>query len=348
MRKALYFVGLLIVVFLILLWVRPVTSSEVYRSSHYDGNKFVNEVEREIQLHLLHVLHLIFIEPWAKWPSKIQNIYKPTVVENVQNQAKITFINHASFLLQLDGVNIIFDPVFSDIVGPFNLVGVGRNRPPAIPLEALPKIDYILISHNHYDHLDIPTIKKIVARDGSRIIVPLGDAYWMEWQGFSRVQGLDWWESVQVDDVTSIHFVPAQHSSGRWGIDREQSFWGGYVVQNSDMSFFHSGDTGYAGHFKEIGKRFSIDVAFLTIGSYRPYELLGYVHMAPEESIQAYKDLGVKVAAHSMHYETFQLSPLAFKEAEEVLKGHLDKTENAKVNFEILEVGEERIYSFAK
>lgn len=251
----------------------------------------------------------------------------------------ITFINHASFLAEWADQRILFDPVFSKRAGPNNYLGPKRRRAPGISLDDLPPIDIVLISHNHYDHLDLDSLKRISKKFNPLIVVPLGDKAWLEKRGIRNIEEMDWWNNLETPAGVKITFVPAQHFSGRSPFDEDKSFWGGFVVQHQNTTLYHAGDTGYGPHFKEIGDRFAIDVALLPIGDYEPSWFLRHVHMGPLEAIQAHKDLGPKRSI-PMHSDTFPLSSLNYGEAEKTLEEALKQDPNAAKTFKILNVGE--------
>ncbi len=212
--------------------------------------------------------------------------------------ARITWLGHASFLVQLDGVSLLVDPVLGDRMGPAGVVG--RNVPPALRPEELPHIDLSLVSHDHWDHMDVPTLGAV------RAPVLLGlDADGPLLREKVPHREMRWWESVTYRGVT-ITFVPAQHFSGRGLSGRDRTLWGGWVIQGSSATVYHAGDTAYFSGFAEIGRRFpAIDAALLPIGAYDPRWFMKPVHVAPEEALQAFVDLGARTFV-AMHWGTFK------------------------------------------
>jgi L-ascorbate metabolism protein UlaG (beta-lactamase superfamily) len=212
--------------------------------------------------------------------------------------ARITWLGHSSFLVQLDGASFLIDPVLGDRMGPGGVVS--RNVPPALRPEELPHIDASLVSHDHWDHMDVPTLRAV----GAPVLAGLEtDA------PFSREKllhvPLRWWQTVKVRGV-AITFVPAQHFSGRGLGNRDRTLWGGFVIQGSSATLYHSGDTGSFSGFREIGRRFpGIDVAMLPIGAYDPRWFMQSVHVDPEEALQAFEDLGARTFV-AMHWGTFK------------------------------------------
>lgn len=211
---------------------------------------------------------------------------------------RLTWLGHASWLVQLDGISLLIDPVFSKSIGP----GVHRRAPAPLGHAALPRIDAQLVTHNHRDHLDLPSIKG-VARP---VIAGLGLAPLFARQGLECTE-LGWWGETRVGDV-NVRFVPAQHWSRRGLNDMNDTLWGGFVVEGSSGRIYHSGDTAYFDGFAEIGRRSGlIDAALLPIGAYEPAWFMSKQHINPEEAVQAFTDLGAR-AFVAMHWGTFQLT----------------------------------------
>ncbi|MFP2905517.1 MBL fold metallo-hydrolase [Pyxidicoccus sp. 3LFB2] len=212
--------------------------------------------------------------------------------------ARLTWLGHASWLVQLDGLSLLIDPVLRDAIN----VVIHRNVPPGVPVEKLPPIAASLVSHNHYDHLDLPTLKQV----GAPIVTGLGQTPVFRGSHLS-VTELDWWQSTKVGPVT-VHYVPSQHWSRRGLNDANEMLWGGFVIEGSSARVFHSGDTAYFDGFKEIGRRFpGIDAALLPIGAYDPSWFMSRQHMNPEEAVQAFEDLGA-TRFLAMHWGTFKLT----------------------------------------
>jgi len=212
--------------------------------------------------------------------------------------ARITWLGHATFLVQLDGVSLLTDPALM----PSLFGGIERNVPPGVAIEDLPKIDAVLVSHAHYDHLDFPTIEKV----GAPVVAGLGlERFFRDRKVFATE--LSWWSSTRVGPV-KITFVPAQHWSRRGLFDTNRTLWGGFVVEGSRATIYHSGDTAYFGGFEEIGARFGeIDAALLPIGAYDPAWFMKTMHMDPEQALQAFLDLGARTFV-AMHWGTFKLA----------------------------------------
>jgi N-acyl-phosphatidylethanolamine-hydrolysing phospholipase D len=222
----------------------------------------------------------------------------------------LTWIGHATFLAHLDGVRFLTDPVFSHRASPLPFAGPPRLQEPGIPLRELPPVAFAIVSHDHYDHTDLPAVRALAAR-GVRFVAPLGVGQLIRDAGGQAVE-LDWWQTTEVAGLR-VHCVPAQHFSGRGLFDRNRRLWAGFVVEGRTRRVYHAGDTGYFRGFAEIAARLGpIDLALLPIGAYLPREMMQRVHMDPEEAVQAALDLCAR-ATVGMHFGTFDLAdePLA-------------------------------------
>jgi len=234
-------------------------------------------------------------------------------------QPAVTWIGHASTLVQLGGLNLLTDPVFSERVSPLSFVGPKRHVPPALSPSQLPHIDLVLISHNHYDHLDDASVRALASQPGGAplFIVPLGNKAWMAERGIVNVVELDWWQSHPVatpGGPVEVVLTPAQHWSGRGLNDRMATLWGGYAVFAPDCHLFFSGDTGYSKDFRDIHERFAprqrdggFDVALIAIGAYEPRWFMTSQHVNPAEAVQIHLDLGAKQSI-GVHWGTFELT----------------------------------------
>jgi N-acyl-phosphatidylethanolamine-hydrolysing phospholipase D len=228
--------------------------------------------------------------------------YDPTALTH---NPGVTWIGHATLLVRMDGVTFLTDPIFSARASPVSFAGPQRLVAPGVPLDALPALDFVTLSHDHYDHTDLPSITALAAR-GVPFFVPLGLGDLVRQAGGTASE-LDWWQSVDYHGVR-IHCVPAQHFSGRSLADANQRLWAGWVIVGPTRRFYHAGDTGYFDGFRAIGAQLGpIDLAALPIGAYAPAPIMHFVHMNPEEAIQAAIDLRATTAV-AMHYGTFDLT----------------------------------------
>ncbi|MDR9418999.1 MBL fold metallo-hydrolase [Gracilimonas sp.] len=251
----------------------------------------------------------------------------------------ITYVNHSTFLIQTAGVNILTEPVWSERVSPVSFAGPKRFRPAGVKLEDLPPIDLILISHNHYDHLDIKTLKKLNETFEPRVIVPLGVDQYLNKEGITKTEALTWWDENPIDSDITIHAVQAQHFSARGLFDRNKTFWSGYVIDTPSGSIYFAGDTGYGDFFKEIGERYDITVGLIPIGAYKPRWFMKPMHVNPEEAIQVHKDVGADIS-FGMHFGTFPLADDGMKDPENGFFEAMQKSGNIGVNFKLLTEGD--------
>jgi len=218
----------------------------------------------------------------------------------------VTWIGHATVLVQMDDVTFLTDPVWSETAGPTSYLGARRLVPPALPLESLPPIDFAVLSHSHYDHTDLPTLRALAAR-GTRFLVPLKLGETLRDDGIGAVHELDWWDSTAVGDVT-VHCVPARHWSRRGLFDENATLWSGWVVIGPTRRFYFAGDTGTFDGFGEIGERLGpFGLAALPIGAYEPAAMMQTVHMNPEEAVAAAGPLRAERVL-GIHWGTFDLT----------------------------------------
>jgi L-ascorbate metabolism protein UlaG (beta-lactamase superfamily) len=314
-------------------------------SDHFDGKRFYNPTVPGGYAPTLASIVRMLCEPWSRWPRTVENNHRAQPNANLAaDDIAITFINHATFLIQTGGIAILTDPVWSKRVSPVAWAGPRRARNPGVPFEDLPRIDLILLTHNHYDHLDIATLKRLRRSFSPTIVVAAGDARVVGPLGFEDLRELDWWNETTIGEELKITFVPAQHSSARGLRDRQRSLWGGYVIHSRGSRIYFSGDTGYSTHFSDIKLRLgSPDIAMLPIGAYEPRWFMQPIHMNPSEAVRAHGDLG---ARHSiaMHFGTFQLTPEAIDQPLIDLRDALLQSGLSDQEFATLREGETRVY----
>jgi L-ascorbate metabolism protein UlaG (beta-lactamase superfamily) len=279
------------------------------------------------------------------WTEKKESAFGEKPDSIVTDGVKITFVNHSTFLIQLDGMNVLTDPVWSERTSPFQFAGPRRMKQPGIRFEDLPKIDYVILSHNHYDHLDINTIKEIYENHKPRIITPLGVKAFLDNNRIISATDLDWWQEFSISDSLSIQSVPAQHFSGRGVFDRDATLWCGYVIKNHRGNIYFAGDTGYnAFTFKEIGMRCSpVSVALIPIGAYKPTWFMSPIHCSPSEAIQIHFDVGASQSI-ATHFGTFPLADDGEHEPVHELINAMKVVNLSSDRFLILKEGEGRIF----
>ncbi len=272
-------------------------------SDHFDGKRFFNPTD-STQRGLREVFKWRRTRQVTPWPRWIENKPHPAPQRAHPTEVSATFIGHASFLLQIGGLTLLTDPVYSRRVSPLSFAGPKRVRAPGQPLHALPDIDILLISHNHYDHLDLATVRDVQARWAPPVVTGLGTGRTIAKATTSRIAELDWWETTVIGEAR-ITYVPAQHFAARTPFDRNKALWGGFVIEVDGATVYFAGDSGYCPHFAEIGRRFpSIDLALIPIGAYEPRWFMRPMHMDPEEAVMAHRDLGARKSI-GMHFGTF-------------------------------------------
>jgi N-acyl-phosphatidylethanolamine-hydrolysing phospholipase D len=250
----------------------------------------------------------------------------------------VTWIGHSTVLVQLDGVSFLTDPTWNTRSGPFGgVVGVGRYTSPGVRFEDLPQIDFVLISHDHYDHLDEPTVKRLATTHNPRFIVPLGLKGWLADRGIQNAVELNWGESVFVKGLTVV-CTPAQHGSGRTLADQGRRLWASWAVLGSKR-FYFGGDTGYYRHFKDTGDELGpFDLAALPIGSYTPRATAKPVHISPEEALQAWRDLRAAQFL-GIHWGTFMLAREPYDEPPKRIAAEVERLQLPPERIKILNPG---------
>lgn len=276
------------------------------KSDHFDGKKFFNPSGA-------HVAGLKSMVRWARgsrkpWPKHVvrPKIHLPPPPKD-DSTLHVTFINHVTFLIRTQNWSLITDPHFSLRASPFSILGPKRVCKPGIELSEIPQIDYQLISHNHYDHMDLKSLKWIQKKYQPKIFAPLKNGDYMAKKGIHGTHEMDWWQSHEVDGL-KITLVPAQHWSARSLNDRNHMLWGGFVIEFAKHKIFFAGDTGYADHFKEINMRLGdMTISLLPIGAYEPRWFMHKHHMNPEDAVIAHQDLNSQFSI-GMHFGTFRLT----------------------------------------
>jgi L-ascorbate metabolism protein UlaG (beta-lactamase superfamily) len=274
---------------------------------HFDGKRFYNPDAPQVRgfLDLLRWKRTSRPEPWPRFVADVEPSIPVARVEG--GGLRTTLVNHSTVLLQQRGSNILTDPIWSERSSPLSWIGPRRHRKPGVAFMDLPPIDLVLISHNHYDHLDLPTLRRLVARGDSTFVVPVGLGRLLRSENINRVHELDWGESCSFPSFT-IHSVPAMHFSSRGISDRNQTLWCGYMIECPERLIYFAGDTGFGTHFAQIREMFgSPQLALLPIGAYEPRWFMSPVHMAPDEAVKAHDILGAKTSI-AIHHGTFQLT----------------------------------------
>lgn len=275
-------------------------------SDHFDGRRFRN-VMRARHGTVGDFLRWQATREPGRW-RRVDAAPGPPPPRSVDRGVRVTLINHATTLVQLDGLNVLTDPVWAERVSPVSFAGPRRYRPPGLRFEDLPPIDLVLISHNHYDHLCVPTLRRLARTHRPRIVTGLGNRALLEREGIGRATEIDWWESTPIRDDVTVTGTPARHFSGRGTHDRDVTLWMGLSITAPSGHVFFAGDTGYGEHFHQVRLRLGPPrLSLLPIGAFRPEWFMRQVHVSPAEAVQAHLDLesGTSVG---IHYGTFRLA----------------------------------------
>jgi L-ascorbate metabolism protein UlaG (beta-lactamase superfamily) len=309
-------------------------------TDHFDGKKFFTP--GGVPPHGLSAVSRWMVErKRSPWNEDMSLPVGKRPLNFFNDGIRITFINHSTFLIQADGVNILTDPVWSLRTSPFSFSGPRRMRPPGIKLEDLPRIDYVLLSHNHYDHLDLPTLRVISGAHHPEIITPLGVRALLDSESIEKANDMDWWEEKLLKNNLSITAVPAQHFSGRGALDRDASLWCGYVINTSAGKIYFAGDTGHhPSLFHDIGARCGpLAISIIPIGAFKPEWFMSPVHTSPEEAVKIHLEVKSKLSI-ACHFGTF---PMADENPEETMNALLAAKKKLNVaddDFIVLKEGE--------
>jgi L-ascorbate metabolism protein UlaG (beta-lactamase superfamily) len=288
-------------------------------SDHFDGLRFYNHDSKAADKSLLEVLRWTLSRKPVAWPAHTEGTAGVKPAASVQG-LRLTHIGHATTLLQVDGLNILVDPVYAERASPFTWTGPRRHTPPAVALGDVPKLDVVLVTHNHYDHMDPRTIAAIWRRDQPRMILPLGNNGFLRKQNASiHMEATDWWQELELSPQVKVTMVPSYHWSSRKIGDYRKALWGGYVLETSAGNVYLAGDTAYRDGtiFREIQQRWKrFVVALLPIGAYAPRYFMQPQHTSPEEAVQIALDCNTAVAL-GIHWGTFPLSDEPYAEPAE-------------------------------
>ena len=312
-------------------------------SDHFDGERFFNP-------HAPLAKSRDDFRRWrrtrqkAPWPDQIEDPPFPPPTLLAPDRIGVTFIGHSSFLLQVGGVVVLLDPIWSERCSPVRFAGPRRVRRPGQSLQSLPDVDLLLVSHNHYDHMDLPTLRQVQVRWAPAVATGLGNARHLAKAGIRTAAELDWWQSTDLAGA-QVTYVPAQHFSSRTLRDRNRSLWGGFIIEAGGAVVYFAGDSGYAPHFAEIGQRFPrIDLALLPIGAYEPRWFMRQQHVNPEEAVRAHLDLGARRSL-GMHFGTFQLTDEPIDAPVSALREALARAGLGETDFAVLGFGETRVFA---
>lgn len=339
MIKILLFTCLIVIVLTII--IGKYLSTTPYNgpiSDHFNGKRFKNPSGRPAK-GFKDVGKYIRTRQRDVWPP-IQNpyIHTSSILRVPDDQVQYVWINHSTFLIQIDGVTILTDPIFSTYCSPVPVPPMKRHRPPGVSLELLPDIDLVLVSHNHYDHMDKWSISQISKRWNPQFICPLGNKSTLEAMGASQVIEIDWWDSSPFKSL-NITATPTNHFSSRGLYDRNTSLWSGFMISGQKRQIYFLGDSGYSDIFKDIRNKLGhIDLSLIPIGAYRPRWFMGPIHISPEEAVQVHKDLQSPKSV-AMHFGTFALADDNPERAISEFAQEITKQSITEEEFSIVEEG---------
>ncbi|NUO51064.1 MAG: hypothetical protein HOV80_19585 [Polyangiaceae bacterium] len=243
----------------------------------------------------------------APWPDFVERAEGPRPPARVRRGIRIQMVNHATVLIQMDGLNILSDPIWSERASPFSFVGPARHKAPGIAIEHLPHIDLIVVSHNHYDHMDVPTLRLVSERDAPVVFAGLGNAKLLRDEGISGARDLGWWDWARVGEI-DVWFTPAQHWSARGASDAMGTLWGSFYFKGVSGSVYFAGDTAAGPHFKMIRDHLGPPtIALLPIGAYEPRHFMAQQHLNPPDAVRAHLTLG-STQSFGIHWGTFSLT----------------------------------------
>ena len=284
------------------------SQDEFPRSDHCDGRRFFNPgAPAASGRGLLQVLRWRLGGGRAAWPPQVPNErFAPPPAAVAPATVAISFVGHATFLIRFPGAVVLTDPMFGQRCSPLSWAGPQRVRAPGIALADLPRPDLVLLSHNHYDHMDLPSLRELQRRHAPRFVTTLGNARALSRLGIAATE-LDWWQEI-VAGTLRITATPARHFSARTPFDRNRTLWGGFMLTCDSGQVLFAGDSGAGPHWRAIQARLGApDVALLPIGAYEPRWFMAAVHMDPAEAVQAHLALGARRSV-GMHFGTFQLT----------------------------------------
>ncbi len=327
--KVLFIVlGVLAVIIIGFNFIGWIFSAPVYNgpvSDHFDGKRFINPGGVKAG-GFKDLIKWMRNREKGEWKEITDAKYGPAPAGRIEGDSiVVTFVNHSTFLIQTQGLNILTDPVWSERASPVPFAGPKRMRPPGIRFEDLPQIDIILLTHNHYDHLDIKTMQKLADLYSPAIYTPLGVGLYLEKKGIENVTEMDWWDEAETSGGLNLVCTPAQHFSGRGSFDRDRTLWSGFALRTEKGYLYYSGDTGYGEFFNEIAEKLSpIRLSILPIGAYKPTWFMAPIHTSPFDAVKIHQILKSPKSI-GMHFGTFPLADDGMNDPATDLKIALEK-----------------------
>jgi L-ascorbate metabolism protein UlaG (beta-lactamase superfamily) len=311
-------------------------------SAHFDGLRFFDP-DGAPPNNLASIVRWKLSERAKPWPLSVPSQYRDEPPARVTDGIRVSFVGHASVFVQVAGLNLLFDPVWSERASPFTFLGPRRVNDPGISFDRLPPIDFVFVTHGHYDHLDVVTLSRLVHAHKPRIITPLGnDTIMRAYDPAIGAEAYDWLQTATLSPAVQATLVPARHWSARGILDRNKALWAGFVLQTPAGTIYVAGDTGYGDgrHFRLVREQFGAPkLAVLPIGAYEPRWFMKNMHMNPEEAVRALQDCD---ATHALayHFGTFQLADEAIGAPRAELAAALRTANIAPEKFRALDPGQ--------
>ena len=334
--------------------------NETTAKAHHTPTGFKNNYEKQVNKSFGDFLRW----QWESWSidktasSPTPSVQADLALLKAPTLPTVTWIGHATALVQANGLNVLVDPIFSERASPVQIFGPKRAQPPGVAIADLPHIDAVLISHNHYDHLDRASVAQLdekakAAGKTTLFIVPLGLKAWFNGIGIDSVVELDWWESHKIQGV-EFHLTPVQHWSARSVNDRSATLWGGWAVLGADFHWYYAGDTGYSRDFADTAKHFAsrqtealgggFDLALIPVGAYEPRWFMSQQHVNPMESVRIHQDVGAKRSI-GVHWGTFSLTDEPLDQPPRDLVAARQVLGVKEADFGVLAIGESKQFS---
>ena len=306
-------------------------------SDHLNGKTFFNP-GAPAHAGLLDLIRWRMTSTAKPWPERVEVAPSLVPAAPVAEGITATWVGQSTFVLRSASATILTDPIFSDRASPVPWAGPKRAARPGVDFESLPKVDMVLLSHDHYDHCDMPTLRRLARRDYPQVVAPIGHRRLLAAAGLPRVVELDWWEAGEPLPGVEVTLVPSRHWSRRMPISTNTRLWGGFMVRTGGRLAYFVGDSGYdEALFSEIGRRFGPpDLAMIPIGAYEPRWFMSAAHMNPAEAMRVHRDVGSRLSV-AMHWGTFQLTDEAREDPVRALR---EAGGEADGNFRVLGIGE--------
>ena len=313
-------------------------------SDHFNGKTFFSR--GHINRNWLDVLRWRLTSRGARWPVRVDLAPQPPPPAPRGDEIVATWIGHATWLVQTTRGNFLFDPVFSERTSPVQWAGPQRVHPPGLALGALPPIDTVFLTHDHYDHCDLPTLRRLAKDHAPLFVTPLRNGDLLTAAGSRRIVELDWWQTHSIAADVDVTITPTRHWSNRLGTPRNYRLWGGFFLTLGESPKLHqrrvwfAGDSGYdADLFRDIGRRCGApDLAMIPIGAYEPRWFMAPMHMNPAEAVRAHREVGARRSV-AMHWGTFQLTDEAREAPLQALATARNEASISIDEFEVLAPG---------